>query len=568
MIFSNIVKKDKMREVQSETLSVLKEALLNSFGPMGSNTVITKKDMLTKYSKDGHTILSEIKFVAPIEESVRQDLEDITRHIVKNIGDGTTSAVILSSIIFEKLKELEGKYTPYELIRDFKAAVELIKTEIKSRSREFNPERAYDISLISTNGNTIVAENMKKIYEKYGSDVFIDVSISNTTDSLIKEYDGMTLSTGYSDSAYINDKKKGVCSLRNPRIYMFDDPVDTPEMMTLLVTIIEDNIMSAYRAATDKTPIPTVIMAPMISKDMGSYITQLVEFMFKFEGDNKPPFLMVTDMYQKEQLSDIARMCGCKPISKYINPDQQKKDIEAGLAPSLENVTEFYGQADIVESDALKTKFVNPALMHDEDGNLSETFNTLLKFLEVELQKAIEANEDNNVTGTLKRRINSLKANMVEYLVGGVSMSDRDAVRDLVEDSVLNCRAAAREGVGYGANFEGLLAARKLSRLEYNEETGESTNIVLGLICEAYFELCSVLYSTRYNSSVADAKFMESLQKEMPINLKTDEFDGKVLCSITSDIVVLDAISKIVTLMFTSNQFLCPTAQQNKYLIE
>lgn len=568
MIFSNIVKKDKMREVQSETLSVLKEALLNSFGPMGSNTVITKKDMLTKYSKDGHTILSEIKFVAPIEESVRQDLEDITRHIVKNIGDGTTSAVILSSIIFEKLKELEGKYTPYELIRDFKAAVELIKAEIKSRSREFNPERAYDISLISTNGNTIVAENMKKIYEKYGSDVFIDVSISNTTDSLIKEYDGMTLSTGYSDSAYINDKKKGVCSLRNPRIYMFDDPVDTPEMMTLLVTIIEDNIMSAYRAATDKTPIPTVIMAPMISKDMGSYITQLVEFMFKFEGDNKPPFLMVTDMYQKEQLSDIARMCGCKPISKYINPDQQKKDIEAGLAPSLENVTEFYGQADIVESDALKTKFVNPALMHDEDGNLSETFNTLLKFLEVELQKAIEANEDNNVTGTLKRRINSLKANMVEYLVGGVSMSDRDAVRDLVEDSVLNCRAAAREGVGYGANFEGLLAARKLSRLEYNEETGESTNIVLGLICEAYFELCSVLYSTRYNSSVADAKFMESLQKEMPINLKTDEFDGKVLCSITSDIVVLDAISKIVTLMFTSNQFLCPTAQQNKYLIE
>ena len=563
MIFSNIVKKDKMREIQSETLNVLKEALLNSFGPMGSNTVITKKDMLTKYSKDGHTILSEIKFVAPIEESVRQDLEDITRHIVKNIGDGTTSAVILSSIIFEKLKELEGKYTPYELIRDFKDAVELIKTEIKSRSREFNSERAYDISLISTNGNNMVAENMKNIYEKYGSDVFIDVSISNTTDSLIKEYDGMTLSTGYSDSAYINDKKKGVCSLRIPRIYMFDDPVDTPEMMTLLITIIEENIMSAYRSASDKTPIPTVVMAPMISKDMGSYITQLVEFMFKFEGDNKPPFLMVTDMHQKEQLSDIARMCGCKPISKYINPDQQKKDIEAGLAPSLENVTEFYGQADIVEADALKTKFVNPTLMHDEEGNLSETFNTLLKFLEVELEKAIEANEDNNVTGTLKRRINSLKANMVEYLVGGVSMSDRDAVRDLVEDSVLNCRAAAREGVGYGANFEGLLATDRLSSMEENRD-----NIVLAAIYEAYRSLVQELYLTRYSKDIAVKKFKESIIKEMPINLKTDEFDGRVLCSITSDIVVLDAISKIVTLMFTSNQFLCPTAQQNKYLID
>lgn len=567
MIFSNIVKKEKMREIQSETLSVLKESLLNSFGPMGSNTVITKNDMLTKYTKDGHTILSEIKFVAPIEQSVQKDLEDITRHIVKNIGDGTTSAVILSSIIFEELKKLEEKYTPYELIRDFRAAVELIKEEIKSSAREFTPERAYDITLISTNGNTMIAENMKNIYEKYGSDVFIDVSISNTTDSYIKEYDGMTLSTGYSDSAYINNKKKGVCSLRNPRIYMFDDPVDTTEMMSLLVTIIEENIMSAYRQPDgEKAPIPTVVMAPMISRDMGSYITQLVEYMFKFEDNNKPPFLLITDMYQKEQLSDIGRMCGCKPISKYINPDQQKKDIELGLAPSLENVTEFYGQADIVESDALKTKFVNPSLMHDEDGNLSETFNTLLKFLEVELEKAIEANEDNNVTGTLKRRINSLKANMVEYLVGGVSVSDRDADRDLLEDSVLNCRAAAREGVGYGANFEGLLATRRLCRRWVEE--GKSDNIVLESINQAYYQLCSILYNTRYTANVANAKFMESLKREMPINLKTDEFDGRVLCSITSDIIVLDAIAQIITLMFTSNQFLCPSAQQNKYLLD
>ena len=101
--------------------------------------------------------------------------------------------------------------------------------------------------------------------------------------------------------------------------------------------------------------------------------------------------------------------------------------------------------------------------MHNEDGTLSDTFNTLVKFLEAELAKAYEAGEDNNVTGTLKRRINSLKANMVEYLVGGVSATDRDAVRDLVEDAVLNCRSAARNGVGYGANFEGLIASLQLA---------------------------------------------------------------------------------------------------------
>lgn len=555
MIISNIVGKKEMREIQSQTLKILSDALVNSFGPMGSNTIIAKQGALTKYTKDGHSILKDIQFQNIIENTVKADLEDITTHIVKNIGDGTTSAIILSSIIFEKLKELENTTSPYQIMRDFKEAVELIKEQIMSEAQEFDAETAYKISLISTNGNTEVASYIKTIYEKYGNDVFVDVSISNTTDNLIKEYDGMTLNTGYSDSAYINDSKKGVCSLRNPRIYYFEDPVDTPEMFTLLVTIVEKNIMSFYRKESE-APIPTVIMAPMVSRDMGGFITQLVEFMFKFEDETtKPPFLLITNMYQKDELTDIARMCGAKPIKKYIHPDQQQKDIELGLAPNLENVTDFCGGADIVEADALKTKFVNPDLMHDENGELSATFTSLLSFLEVELKKAYEANEDNNVTGTLKRRINSLKANMVEFLVGGVSVSDRDAVRDLVEDSVLNCRAAARYGVGYGANFEGLRASRKLT---------ETNEMCRSVIEPAYKELSTILYGTCISDP--DSRVAQSIAKNMPLNLKTEEFDGNVLCSITSDIVVLDAIAKIITLMFTSNQFLCPNILANKYL--
>ena len=556
MIISNIVKKSQMREVQSETLGILRDALVNSFGPMGSNTIISKENMLTKYTKDGHSILKDIVFQNVIERSVKSDLEDITRHIVKNIGDGTTSAVILSSIIFEKLKELEEDSSPYQLIRDFKEAVNMIKEEILTHSQEFDAEKAYRISLISTNGNKEVADNIKSIYEKFGSSVFIDVSISNTTESYIKEYDGMTLNTGYSDSAYINDEKKGVCSLRNPKIYMFEDPVDTPEMFAQLMTIIEKNIMSFYRQQSEEV-IPTVIMAPMISRDMGSYITQIAEFLFKFKPEEKPPLLIITNTYQKEELTDIGRMCGCKPIKKYINAEQQQKDVELGLAPTPETVVEFCGRADIVEADALKTKFVNPDLMFDENGQLSETFNTLVNFLQVELQRALEANEDNNVTGLLKRRINSLKANMVEYLVGGVSMSDRDAVRDLVEDSVLNCRAAANNGVGYGANFEGLRAATKLSE----------KSKMCKIIASAYNELVSTLYMTCYNYKKAESLVESSLEKGMPINLKTDEFDGNVLCSITSDIIILDAIAQIISLMFTSNQFLCPTPAHNKYLM-
>lgn len=556
-IFSNIVKKDELREVQLGTLEILRESLLNSFGPMGSNTEIYKENMLTQYSKDGHTILSNIQFQDTIERSVKRDIQDITTHIVKKVGDGTTSAVILSSILFKELVKMESDKAPYVIIRELKAGMEKLKAHILENAQEFTPEMAYEISMISTNGNTEIATALRDIYREYGKDVFIDVSTSSDENSYLKSYDGMTLDTGYSDTAYINDSKKGVCSIRKPNIYAFRDPIDTPEMMSLFDAIIRANITEPI-LTQEGYVTPTVIIAPMISRDMSSYMTQLVEFMYKFNKDesNKPPFLLITNITQEDQFTDITRMCGCKMIKKYIDPKVQAMDVEKGLAPTLETIIDFCGTADIVESSVAKTKFVNPLNMKNENGELTDEYNTLVTFLESELKKAYEEKEDNNVTGTLKRRINSLKANMVEYLIGGISVSDRDSLRDLVEDAVLNCRSASLHGVGYGANFEGLMASKKL------EESG-----INNVIKKSYMELVLELFRTVYDKTDANSKLRESLENSCPINLRTDTFDNdeRVLCSIMTDVVMVEAVIEIVSIMFTCNQFLTETPVHNKY---
>ena len=51
-------------------------------------------------------------------------------------------------------------------------------------------------------------------------------------------------------------------------------------------------------------------------------------------------------------------------------------------------------------------------------------------------------------------------------------------------------------------------------------------------------------------------------------NIRTNKFDGKVLTSIESDKVILSTISKIITLMYTSNQYLLPDPAFNKYMTE
>lgn len=556
-VFSNVVKESKLREVQLATLKLVKEVLSNSFGPMGSNTVIKKDNVATQYTKDGHTILSNLHLNGSIESTVVDELCDLTRHIVKEVGDGTTSAVILSSLIFEKLCEMKTEgMLPADIIKNFQDRVDLICEKIKANGKSATIDDIYNIALISTNNNIEVAQNIKNIYEEYGLDVFIDVGISNTQDNLVKAYDGMTLETGYSDSCYVNNKD-GSSRIRNARIYVFEDPIDTPEMIGLFESIVYSNIygpMSGDERFTEV--IPTVVMAPKLTRDLTTYMDRLVEFMYKAPIDNRPPFLLITNIYQVDQFMDIAMLCKAKLIKKYIDPNLQQRDIENGSAPTPETVASFYGMADLVEADAIKTKFINPLGMYKDESKTeySDTFNALLNQLEAELKVAYENNEDANVTGTLKRRINSLKANMVDFLIGGVTVADRDALRDLVEDAVLCCRSAVKNGVGYGANYE---AFKVLSELY------DGKDVFLSTLYQSYSEIECLLYSS---IGLDDVDVDRSLNEGCPINLRTKEYDHKVLTSISSDITILETISKIVTLMFTSNQFLVQTPLDNKYM--
>ena len=118
-------------------------------------------------------------------------------------------------------------------------------------------------------------------------------------------------------------------------------------------------------------------------------------------------------------------------------------------------------------------KIVNPKEMYDntkppkEDGSreYSGVYKSLISFLEEQIKIESEVKDNIEVLTTLKRRLHSLTANFVEYYVGGVSAADRDNVRDLVEDAILNCRSALDNGIGYGAGFEGLRATQR-----YNDD--------------------------------------------------------------------------------------------------
>ena len=573
---SNVVSENKLKVVQKKTLSLLKDNLSKTYGPMGSYTAIIRgngpQDIVTTYSKDGLKVLKNIYFDSPIELALQAELVDICKYVEHKVGDGTTSAVVLSSLIYDGLHDLmskNDKIPPRKIVNEFCNIVDVMKKLIQNNAKEITLEDIYNICMISTNGNTVVSEQIKDLYKEFGFNVDIDVSISNDPNTKVKMYDGLTINEGYSDPAYINNPDKGTCDIHNAKVYAFADPVDTPEMISFFEKIIYDNIF--YPISQRHDVIPTVIICPMISRDGNALLNRLIEIMYQYDKDKafsqKPPILILTNIHGTDEdvAYDIARLCGARHIRKYINAETQKHDQETGSAPTLETVHEFAGFCELVSADVEKAKFVNP---YDLISNGGETYNSIISFLKSEIKNAVDVNEDTVTIGRLKKRLRCLEANMIEYLVGGISVSDRDSLKDLVEDAVKNCASASEYGVGRAANFEGLMAAYQI--LETADEG--MTKDITSIIFNAYFNASKILYSTALDKDKVRDFVIKSMENECPYNVvellyneDSTNAGTDVLCSIRTDAEILDAISKIISMMVTSNRCLLQSPTLNRY---
>lgn len=579
---SNLVEKKAVRRVQLEVLEKIASVISNTAGPFGSYSMIMHQNALTEYSKDGHKVLSNFRFYKPLEQAVHDELLGITEHVIKKVGDGTTTAVQLSYLVYKELCEKSEEWEkagipPYEIVSTFQKIVKDLSDHIKSDySRELTLDDVRQICLISTNGNEMVAEDISNIYKQFGKDVYIKIGTSNTESSILKTYDGILLNKGYSSPSFINNSEENTCTIRDPRIYYFPDPVDTPEMMQLFVTIITNNMYEPYRKRMPENYVPTVIIAPSVSQDLTKELQDIEQIFFAYEkagaATNKPPFCIITGINDRvDNIGDIITLCGCPQIRKYINPDQRKADIEKGIAPDMNTVCDFYGSAEQVVIDIDKCKITNPVKMFDEHAEIKEdgsrefsgVYRSLINFLESQIK--IESQDKNNIKALtqLKKRLHSLTANFVEYNVGGVSAADRDNVRDLVEDAVLNCRSAAENGVGQGAGIAGYCAVLDTM---YDKDNTLVCDIEK-IIKDAYHEMIFNLYKSGMTEAEAQDILDESVARKQAYNLREKTFDGnQVLGSIETDIAILEGISKIITIMYTTNQAFLVDPMQNGYI--
>ena len=131
------VEKRNAKKSNIKAAKVVAEIIKTSLGPCGMNKMIVDEFGAVTITNDGATILDKVDVQHPAAKA----MVEVAKAVDKEVGDGTTSAVILAGALLEKAEELlDKKVHPNTIINGYKEAEKRAQETLKAMSIKINPK--------------------------------------------------------------------------------------------------------------------------------------------------------------------------------------------------------------------------------------------------------------------------------------------------------------------------------------------------------------------------------------------------------------------------------------------
>jgi chaperonin GroEL len=541
-----------------EILEKISEILSKTFGPHGSTTIIEDRQMHHVATKDGYTLLKYLTSSNDLERVILEFIKRASMRLVRVVGDGSTSAVIVSAEIARSLKKFMEDH-PEIYTGDLMSALSTISEQIQERVMkhavqitEDNMEKLYDVVRISTNNNHETARLITDVYRKIGKYGVVHVQPGDSYKTSVEYKDGFQMYRGYSDPIFANHKKddREYCELQNVNVVMVEGAVTGRDIETLskIMTYIFQNNLGSF-----------VLIANDYSPDVIDFARQNI-----IRSKNSMPICFcehgVKSKEGRNHFSDIAVYNNCKVV-QYLslaeNLDKAFLDANGNVdAGMFEYRAGFCRRAVIKDLEA--TFFEGKGLQTDE-----------YKILKADLQRQI-AELGNSETkydfdqqiAALKVRYGRLCASSAIISVGGKSKAEIETNTFLAEDAVLSARSALENGVIPAGN---IMAAMVTHPEEVRNEianivggtgyiTTENAQDLVTMIHDAFVRVFMIVSKLSFEDveGLLDQKVIFNVRTR-----KTEPIDNTVvLNSARTDKEIIQGALSVVGLISTSNQFI------------
>ena len=548
----NVVAGNAHRDALSAALTEIALVVGRTLGPHGSNALIRDEHGAHFATKDGYTVLQRLTFVQETATMVLDHVRSISRALVRRVGDGSTSAVIMADSLYESFlaNGLLAEFPPGAVQAAVNAMADTLAVRIRSAARRLDPadDAAVEtVATIAANNDPWAGRIVAQAYREGGADANVFVALGGDETTVSRE-PGYRVLRGMAHECFANEvgvdgATPTTCRLRDAAVMVFGDRVGQHEFNSVVAPVMNECLERGQ---------PFVLVAR-------EYVGDVLPVVAEFKRRSPGAQLLLLDHAMATRrgaarLGDLAAVLG----ATLVQPDHAVGDLATTL-----------GRASEVRSTMSETVFLlgDPTLSRaDRAAERADALRAQINRLDTTDHSGALAEE----LEELRARLRALTGSEITISVGGATEQEKKTLQYLLDDAALAVRAALRSGVVEGLGFTSL---RALSGddvgdvlAEVVERTIERTHLprpevahlsafVFQAVRDAYVRCAGRVLE---NSRVPDpaAVVETSLTTGRYFNALTRSFADtpSVLNPADTDIEVLRGAASIVSLLVTSDQ--------------
>lgn len=256
----------KARTKMLNGLEKVARAVEITLGASGPGVVIQHRTdgIQPVFTRDGVTVALSLVLPDHIEDIGARMLRDVASAMSRQVGDGTTTAVVLArKIALECTRSLASGAHP----TDLKKGIDLAVTHVTSRlaeeaNREVTTELLRKVSQSASKEPDEVADRLIIAFEHVGINGSISVEMGHSREDRIEITEGAYWEQGFPSAYFKTNRERDLAELEHPYILLYDREItDFMDLVPLLEEVEEQqrSLLIIAENMTEKALAPLLL---------------------------------------------------------------------------------------------------------------------------------------------------------------------------------------------------------------------------------------------------------------------------------------------------------------------
>ena len=481
-----------------EGINKLTRAVSSTLGASGKCVILEDGAGRPVITKDGVTVADSIILLDPVENMGATLLKEAARKTVKEAGDGTTTATVLSHAILTEAYKVADKLSARELKEGIEKAAEDVIAFLEKSAIPVSGNMVDHVATISANNDTVLGKIIADAFREAGENGVVMMEPSTENETEIEIIDGIQYDKGLVNSHFVTNPTKKTAELENAYVLLIESPVDNIRQIQSILEFVM------------KERKPLLIVADMEQPVISVLAMNKVKGNLKVNVINAPTY----GVNKKDTLTDLALLTGAKVINEDLGDDM-----------------------DLISPEHLG--FCVKAVTNDIETiiQVAEEPKEVTELIE-EIKDQLTKTKMPGEVIRLEKRLARLSGKVVVVKVGANSEVELKEKADRVEDAICATKAAIKEGIVPGGGIALLDAVKELP-----SSTAAS---------EVLFQAIKAPFNTILRNAGIDKNPMFDRPKGFGLNVITNETVDMVKFGIVDPLLVTkSALSNAVSVATT-----------------